>query len=75
MRKRFRDLHEYISSEGIKKYAVADRLGVSRYQMSALLYPQRYSPAISEELAVLIAALLNQTPSYVRTLYAKAKAA
>jgi plasmid maintenance system antidote protein VapI len=71
-KQRFADLAEYIETHGLKKYAVANVLGVSRYQMSALLYPGRYAVSIDEDLIDRIAQLLNQKPDYVRKLYPKA---
>lgn len=69
---RFTSLAEYIERKRAKKYAVAEDLGVSRYQMSALLYPGRYSVRVDDHLAARIARLLNQPVSHVRKLYARA---
>lgn len=71
-RQKFSSLAEYIDSRRAKKYAVAEELGISRYQMSALLYPGRYSVKVDDELAARIAQLLNQPISHVRRIYTRA---
>lgn len=68
----YASLAEYIERKRAKKYAVADDLGVSRYQMSALLYPGRYSVRVDDDLAARIARLLNKPVSHVRKLYSRA---
>lgn len=67
--RRFASLTEYIAVSGRKKYHVAKELGVSTYQMSALLYPDRYSIQVDAALAAKIATLLNQPTAHVRKLY------
>jgi hypothetical protein len=69
---RFASLADYVERTGLKKLHVAKELGISRYQMSALLYPERYGPAVDEVLLDKIAGLLNQPPAYVRRLYPEA---
>jgi hypothetical protein len=71
-KERFASLAEYIERKRAKKYAVAEDLGISRYQMSALLYPGRYSVRVDDNLAVRIARLLNQPVSHVKKLYDRA---
>lgn len=71
-KQKFASLAEYIDARRAKKYAVAEELGVSRYQMAGLLYPGRYSVRVNDELAARIARLLNQPVSHVRRIYARA---
>lgn len=67
--KRYASLAEYIAASQLKKFVVAQELGISRYQMSALLYPGRYSVRVDAELIAKIAKLINQPETYVRKLY------
>lgn len=68
--KRFRSVGEYIAAnEGMKKGWIAKRWKLSRFQMVAVIYPDRYPVALNEEQVALIATDLNQPPSYVRKLY------
>lgn len=68
--KRFRSVSAYIAAnEGMKKGWIAKRWKLSRFQMVAVLYPERYPVALNEEQVALIAADLNQQPTYVRKLY------
>jgi hypothetical protein len=67
--KRFRSVQEYIEASGLKKGFVASRWGISRFRMTALLYPGRYPISLSDEQVAKIAADLYWSPDQVRTLY------
>lgn len=69
---KFSDLHDYTSRTGVKKSFVAKALGVSRFQMAGLLYPDRYPVVLTDELIEKLSDLLNQRPAYVRRLYSRA---
>lgn len=69
---RYSDIHAYCADTGVKKTFVAKRLGVSRFQLSGLLYPERYPVTLTPEIIAGIATLLNQPESYVRKLYQRA---
>jgi hypothetical protein len=71
-RKRYDSLADYVEAQGLKKWFVAQLLGVSRFQFAGLLYPGRYPVTVDDALAARIADLLNQPVSYVRKLYPKA---
>lgn len=72
--KRYSDLHEYLflNRREVNKTELARSLGVWPSKLTTLLNPERYRVAIDEDLAQRIAALLNQTPEYVRRLYNEA---
>jgi len=70
--KTYPDLHVYMAVKRLKRYEVAKLLGVSGFRMSALLYPDRYPVRVDDDLVSRIAALLNQTPEYVRRQYQRA---
>lgn len=73
--RRFDNLHEYLAAHapsGTKRWMVAKELGVSGFRFTALLYPDRYSVRVDDELAAAIAKLLNQPVSHVRRMYSKA---
>lgn len=70
----FETLGDYVEAKGLKKNRVGIELGVSPQLFSALLNPRVYRPKVDDELAEKIAALLNQTPDYVRDFYRKAAA-
>lgn len=72
---RYRDLAEYVEASGRKKFAIAADLGISRYQMTALLHPTRYGVTVDDDLAFRIAALLNQPIGYVRRMFPRKVAA
>lgn len=69
---RFRSLQQYVDAIGVRKWWLAKQIGVSRFQMTALLHPGRYAVAISDDTIERIAALLNQSTEYVKRLYSKA---
>ena len=69
---KYESLAVYAAATETKKYAIAAHLGVSQFQMAALLYPRRYRVTVDDDLARSIASLLNQPISYVRKLYPKA---
>jgi hypothetical protein len=70
---RHRDLHAYFEATGTKKTFVTKQLGISRFQMAGLLYPDRYPvPEMTPDLAARLSKLLNQSTDYVRRLYLKA---
>jgi plasmid maintenance system antidote protein VapI len=72
MPNRYKDLHEYFRETGTKKTFIAQKLGISRFQMSALLYPDRYPIDITPDLERRIATLLGQPVEYVRKFYERA---
>ena len=69
---RYANLREYVEATGRKKNHIAAQLGVRPQIFSYLLRPEIYRPRVDEDLARAIAALLNQSESYVRRLYARA---
>jgi hypothetical protein len=70
--KRYSDLQGYCDATGIKKGFVAKQLGISRFQLSGLLYPDRYPVVLTDDLVERLAELLNQRTDYVRKLYPRA---
>ena len=60
------DLHR---DERPRKSAVAEDLGVDPAFFSKLLAPQRYRPRVDSALCDRIAAMWNQSPDYVRSIY------
>lgn len=75
MARKYQNLNEYIAANRLKKVDFAPELGVSRFQLSGLLYPGRYSVSITDELITKIAALINRPESYVRDYYRRKAAA
>jgi len=69
---KYPDLHVYASKKKLPKWEIAKALGVSRFRLSGLLYPDRYPVKLDDDLVTRIAALLNQTPEYVRRQYQRA---
>lgn len=72
MPRKFQNLNEYLAANGIKKADFAPELGVSRFQLSGLLYPAKYPVRITDDLIARIAELINRPESYVRDYYRKA---
>jgi hypothetical protein len=66
---KYRDLADYFDRTGTKKGFIAQRLGISRFTMTALLNPERYPVRIDDELVNQLSGLLGQTAAYVRRLY------
>lgn len=69
---RYTNLHTYCAETGTKKVFIANRLGVSRFQLAGLLYPERYSVLLTDTLVTRLAELLNQPTQHVRKLYERA---
>lgn len=69
-----KDLHFYLASARIKKFELARLLGVSRFQLAGLLYPDRYPVVLTDELVERLTELLNQPADYVRKYYERAAA-
>lgn len=69
---RYESLLAYCKDTGAKKVWLATNLGVSRFQMAGLLYPDRYPVVLHDQLVRRLAVLLNQPSEYVRKLYARA---
>jgi len=67
--KRYDNLRDYCEATGKKKGFVAKELGVEPFYFTELLYPDRYRPRVSVDLAVKIANLLNQPVSRVVEIY------
>jgi hypothetical protein len=67
--KKFKSVEEYIETTGLKKGFVANRWGLSRFRMTALLHRDRYPISLSDEEVAKIAADLQWTPDQVRKLY------
>jgi hypothetical protein len=69
-KKKYATLGEYCLESKKARVRLAVELGVSRFQMAGLLYPDRYPvPALTDDLVQRIASLLNQSASHVRNLY------
>lgn len=71
---RFTDLNEYlfVHRGQVKKTQLARDLGVWPSKLTALLNPDTYRVSLDDDLVTRIAALLNQSPEYVRRLYDRA---
>lgn len=67
----YESVAHYIEKTGTRKWFIAKQLGISRFQMTALVHPGRYPVSIDDDLARRIADLLNQPVSYVEKLYGK----
>lgn len=74
MARKYENLNEYIAAKRLKKVDFAGDLGVSRFQLSGLLYPEKYPVVLTDELTAKLATLLNRPESYVRDYYRKAAA-
>lgn len=66
---RHRDLHFYLAANRIKKVDLAESLGISRFQLAGLLYPERYPVVLTDSLVDRLSELLNQPADYVRKIY------
>jgi pimeloyl-ACP methyl ester carboxylesterase len=65
--KRFKSVNEYIETNGLRKNFVARRWGLAPWQLTALIYPDRYRAIVlDDEQIAKIAADLNQPESFVR---------
>lgn len=72
--RKFRDLNEYLAANRMKKVDFAVEIGVSRFQLSGLLYPEKYPVRLTDEIVASLAARLNRSESYIRSFYEKAAA-
>jgi hypothetical protein len=69
---RYESVKNYIEENGFKKGFIAERWGISRFQMTALLHPGRYPVSLSDEQVAAIARDLRQSPAFVRRLLVRA---
>lgn len=75
----FATISDFMAEFGSTKAFLSEKLGVSRFQLNGLLLEDGYQPPVAifdvrDALADRVAALLNQTPDYVRDFYRKAAA-
>jgi hypothetical protein len=67
--KSYDNVLDYCQRTGIRKVALAARLGISRFKLAGLLYPERYPVALTDDIVAALADLLNRPASYVRSFY------
>jgi cell division protein YceG involved in septum cleavage len=72
--KRYDSLFDYCKRTGVRKVTLASELGISRFKLAGLLYPDRYPVSLTDDIVTALAALLNRSESYVRDFYEKAAA-
>lgn len=69
---RYGNLREFLyRNPAVKKFEVAEKLGVHASQLTKLLNPEKYQPRVGAELAKRIASLLNQPITKVIEMYAR----
>jgi hypothetical protein len=72
---RFRSVAEYRQATDAKVVTLAEQLKMSRFRVTALIYPETYPVTLRDEEVDRVAELLNQPADYVRDLYKVVKAA
>lgn len=66
---RFRNVNEFAEKTGRKKGHIAESWGISRFQMSALIYPGRYRFALTDEQWARIARDLGMSADRLKQQY------
>ena len=72
MAERYENLHDYIAAKKVRRWQVAQALGITRNKLAGLLYPDRYPVTVTDEMAAAIAKLLNKPVAHVRKMYPRA---
>lgn len=77
--KQLSSLSDFLAEYGSTKTFLAEKLGISKFQLNGLLLEEGFQPPVAifdirEDLADRVAALLGQTADYVRDFYRKAAA-
>lgn len=66
---RYLSVADYKKRTRTKVVTLTSILGMSRFRVTALIYPDRYPVDLTDEEAARIASLLNQKPEYVDEYY------
>lgn len=76
----FASLNDFMAEYGSKKTVIAEKLGISRFQLNGLLLEEGSQPPaaifdVREPLAETVGALIGQSAEYVRDYYLRKAAA